>query len=1144
MVRSWLMVLVCLGLFSAMICQPVIAETAPDNAKFYNIPAGALGQALSTFAGKAGVTLSFDPALTQNKSSPPINGTYDLNGGFKAILLGSGLTAISDGHGGYYLEKLPAIKGDSNLPLDIKLEDVAVRAKRLTDIGPLPGLSLTKEEIPGNVQSITAKQIKDAHSVSLSDLMNSQLQSVNVNDYQGNPFQMDVTYRGFTASPQLGTPQGLSVFLDGIRVNEPFGSVVNWDMIPMNALAGMDVFPGSNPIFGLGTLGGALSMKTKNGFDNPGAEAEMLTGAFGRKQFQLSAGGNSGDFAGFVALNLFGEDGWRQNSPTNVNQIFSKLSYRNDSLSLDGSMLYAWNDLVGNGTVPIEMYNQNNTSVYSSPDETKNKLMQFQIASAFQVSDTFSITGQVYNRNSDRKSSTGDVNTDLADYGGYATQRLTAADNSVCAYASTNTYRIPNYYVVSSDAIVNGNPINIFDLLNGVYNSAADAVAQGFIDGSTLNQALPADYAAHATAVEANMFNGKLGADPGNSYVSNDGLQQYVQPGQGQWLDMVGNLNYYTDSNGVTKYIIPADPINGNSCGNSPANTTQIGHSYAVQDANGNLIKRNGAADPNFVGGSTGYIAGTPTAVITDTTIHQLSQGGAAQLNWNTDLHKFMVGASLDHSTDTYTSAQMLGLFDANRRAYLDAAAIGEEFTAASVPITNNNFNGSDDTRSLYFSETYSPKENLHFAFATRYNSTKVMTNMNARLRSSSRDLMDYQSYYMDYLLCTGLGLDSCDTYLLSNPLPDTRVDDATSYKKENFSYRSINPSLGATWSIQNNLNVYGNWSQGARTPTAIELGCAFDRTIVTTRYDGVKIDPTYASLVNGSSCNLPNSLSGDPYLKQVISQTTEFGVRGKLANGWDWNASIYQTNLRNDIYYVGYTATQSFFDNVGDTRRRGIEMGLAGKEGKFDFKLNYSLTDATFQSTTQIANSTNITTPYDPTVIGNNLETIHPGDRMPGIPLNNLNANFGYQITEKWHASLTAIAHGSAYERGNENNQQHPGTIAIPSTDGLGHPITLYKTFTSNGKTPGYMVLNFNTSYDFGHGWSGTLIVNNLLDKFYYSAGRLGTDVFTPSINGAIGPGGFNYNSNEWLQSNFISPGAPRAAWISVRYDFDADKK
>ena len=87
---------------------------------------------------------------------------------------------------------------------------------------------------------------------------------------QGNPFQPDVNYRGYTASPLLGTPQGLSVYMDGVRLNQPFGDVVSWDLIPRLAIASMTLMPGSNPLFGLNTLGGALSIQTKDGTSNPG----------------------------------------------------------------------------------------------------------------------------------------------------------------------------------------------------------------------------------------------------------------------------------------------------------------------------------------------------------------------------------------------------------------------------------------------------------------------------------------------------------------------------------------------------------------------------------------------------------------------------------------------------------------------------------------------------------------------------------------------------------------------------------------------------------------------------------------------------------------------------------------------------------
>ncbi|HEY0268592.1 MAG TPA: TonB-dependent receptor plug domain-containing protein, partial [Methyloradius sp.] len=651
-----------------------------------------------------------------------------MNEGFKALLKGTGLGAMSDQHGGYFLEKLPQTASDSLPAVELNLDDIKIHAKRSTDIGPMPGLSLTKEEIPGNVQSITAKQIKDAHSISLSDLMNSQLQSVNVNDYQGNPFQMDVTYRGFTASPQLGTPQGLSVFLDGIRVNEPFGDVVNWDMIPMNALAGMDVFPGSNPIFGLGTLGGALSMRTKNGFDDPGVQADMLTGAFGRKQFQLSAGGSHGDVAGFVALNLFDEDGWRQNSPSKVNQIFSKLSYRNDKLSLDGSMLYAWNDLVGNGLIPIEMYNQSNSSIFTSPDDTKNKLLQFQIASAFQVSDTFSITGQIYNRKSDRKSSTGDVNTDLGDRQTFATRRPLPGENPVCAYASTNG--VPNFYVVNSTVYNN--------ILNSHETSLASALAdfvittanlQGGLNGAGLDPASapPPEYLAAIRQLNSDYIHGTNGAT-GGQYANDDFTQYYSNQlaDGGTWTGFVGGGNFYTTQSGLTRYIIPADPLNG-SCGSASIDSSTsklVGGEIRVLDGNGNYITRNGAFAPGTTGTGTGYVDGTPTAIISDTEINQRGMGGAFQLNWNLDQHKFMVGASIDRATNSYGNSQRLGLLDASRNAYLDPANIGAEYAAATVGIRNNDFDGISNTRSLYFSETFSPKANLHFSAAARYNYT------------------------------------------------------------------------------------------------------------------------------------------------------------------------------------------------------------------------------------------------------------------------------------------------------------------------------------------------------------------------------------------------------------------------------------
>ena len=135
---------------------------------------------------------------------------------------------------------------------------------------PLPAVNLTIEQIPAPVQAAAAADIDASGALDLSDFLNRRFAGVFVNETQGNPFQPDLNYRGYTASPLLGTPQGLSVYLDGVRLNQPFGDVVSWDLIPRVAIGSTTLMPGSNPLFGLNTLGGALAIQTKDGRTSPG----------------------------------------------------------------------------------------------------------------------------------------------------------------------------------------------------------------------------------------------------------------------------------------------------------------------------------------------------------------------------------------------------------------------------------------------------------------------------------------------------------------------------------------------------------------------------------------------------------------------------------------------------------------------------------------------------------------------------------------------------------------------------------------------------------------------------------------------------------------------------------------------------------
>lgn len=1149
-----------LGIASA---EPLKTEI-PAN---INIQSQPLGNALKQFATQTGKNIIFDKTLVNGKTAPPVKGNFGEMDALKRVLENSGLEAVQEEGAIVIRTARPALQKKAE---NLELDKVEVRAKRFYEIGPLPGLGLTKEQIPGNVQSISAEEIKQSHSLSITDLMNRKLQSVNVNDYQGNPFQMDLTYRGFTAGPQIGTPQGLSVFFDGIRINEPFGDVVNWDMIPMNALASVDIFPGSNPIFGRNTLGGALSMKTKDGFDNAGVDAQILTGSFGRKYLQAEGGWNNGTIGLFGAGNFFLEDGWRTNSPSKVNQFFGKASYRGDKLDLNLNTLLVKTELVGNGLVPSQMYEQDRNGVFTGEDTTKNKLEQFQLSGSYFVDNSFTITAQAYRRNSNRHALGADAYMDGFPGTQELKRNLASGEQISCQYVSTNQYLIPDYYVftLSDPYDQTSNPfIQDFIANSGNPGYDMDAALAQFAPNAK-NGALSAEYAKAARETfnywknpqdqalyQANNIPVPESIGPVTnysngdfSYVSYDLLYDFYRANALDFDPTTGwevSLNYFYDTNGNKNVVIPIAPFNRNVCQGSAGDLTDYSRS-----GNGLPVSADGAGH-----NGTGQIDGIPTAVLTDNNIKQKTDGGSIQFNWNLDKHKLMIGASIDSAFAAYSNSQRFGLLDENRRAYLAPDEILDMYTAADSPISNNNFSGTSTTKSIYASETWSPIDTLHISAAARYNETQVKNTVATRTAFTYYSLASYISTPDWYNLCIG-STANC-------PSTGYRIGDGSQLLKpaetEKFSYYSLNPSLGLSWEAKKDLNFYVNVAQGTRTPSVVELGCAYDGRPSGSKLwagdkngngipDAEEFIDIPRSLNENRSCTLPTTLSGDPYLPQIKATTYDIGFRGSIGENIRWNLGAYQTDLRDDIYLVTVGAANSFFNTIGKTRRRGIEAGISGKWDRFSLGINYSMTDATFQSEFDMIsdnNSSAVTTDISNALAAFNGEafqsiTVKPGDRMPGIPLHNLNANMSYEITDKWRAGFSAVLHSESFLRGNENNEHQPG-LTQTRINSIGNFVAR-QTSSNPGKVDGYAVFNFQTSYQFNKEWSASLLINNIFDKEYFTAGRLGRNPFSPSIYGAIGPGGYNHNSDDWLSTNFLAPGAPRGVWFSLNWHFVPD--
>lgn len=281
---------------------------------------------------------------------------------------------------------------------------------------PLPGLDVPKDWVPANVQTAKGSEIERSHAIDLTGFLNRRLGSVHVNEVQNNPFQPDVNFRGFTASPLLGTAQGLSVYLDGVRLNQPFGDVVSWDLIPRSAIASIALMPGSNPLFGLNTLGGALAVQSKDGVKNPGSSVQLMGGQHGRLAAEFETGGGRADGLNwFVTGNRFRETGWRVDSPSDVGQLFGKFGYKAGDTRWSLSAALADTDLNGNGLQEARLLDADWASVYSKPDTTKNRSALLNLAASHTLTDRLSLSGNVYWRRIKTRTYNGDVNDDALD---------------------------------------------------------------------------------------------------------------------------------------------------------------------------------------------------------------------------------------------------------------------------------------------------------------------------------------------------------------------------------------------------------------------------------------------------------------------------------------------------------------------------------------------------------------------------------------------------------------------------------------------------------------------------------------------------------------------------------------------------------
>lgn len=277
-------------------------------------------------------------------------------------------------------------------------------------IAPLPGFNMPPQQVPLNVQSAQADDVEQIHGQSVTDLLQRNFQGVNVTQSQGNPWQGNLFFHGFTLSPLLGSPAGISVYMDGVRQNESFAETMNWEAIPAFAIRNIELVPGSSPLYGLNTLGGALLLTTKSGFTDPGGAFNVSGGSWGRIQADAEFGAHGKSFGIYAGIANSYETGWRDHSPSRVQQVFVRGDWQpDDATSIALTYTGAHAKLFGTQALPLEWAGAPEDA-FTWPDFFVNNLSQFNLQGSRGLGEDWALQANAYLRISQSRSFNSNTN--------------------------------------------------------------------------------------------------------------------------------------------------------------------------------------------------------------------------------------------------------------------------------------------------------------------------------------------------------------------------------------------------------------------------------------------------------------------------------------------------------------------------------------------------------------------------------------------------------------------------------------------------------------------------------------------------------------------------------------------------------------
>ncbi|HZQ41046.1 MAG TPA: TonB-dependent receptor, partial [Rhizomicrobium sp.] len=265
--------------------------------------------------------------------------------------------------------------------------------------GTLPDsdIGLSSDRVPGALESLSADDLTAQHGGTVLSALGTQTAGVSLSDVQGNSLFQNLRFHGFDASPLQGTPQGLAIYQNGVRLNEAFGDTVNWDAIPQNAIARMDVWS-ANPVFGLNALGGAVNMAMKNGFTHPGGEASLQGGSYGHGMAAGEWGMTDRDFSFYGSAEGLTDAGWRPHSQSNLARLYADAGWRFGDSEIHLVASGAATSLGVVGPTPVELTRRNSSAIYTFPQTTRNTIGSLALNGKTRLDENWQLEASAYVR--------------------------------------------------------------------------------------------------------------------------------------------------------------------------------------------------------------------------------------------------------------------------------------------------------------------------------------------------------------------------------------------------------------------------------------------------------------------------------------------------------------------------------------------------------------------------------------------------------------------------------------------------------------------------------------------------------------------------------------------------------------------------